>query len=92
LKIFEELKNTELQKNYIRTKSFVDIYIKKFMLEQKSNGISICTSQLSFHNFQNFINFFEFVSKTENNIEEEESIEIQSYPNRYTIITQFIES
>ena len=77
IQIYHEVRLTEIQKNYIRTRSFIDIYIKKFITEIGTDGISFGVSRLSFHNFRKFLNFFEFYS----NINHEENNQIEIYKN-----------
>jgi hypothetical protein len=77
LQIYDELRSTELQKNYVRTKSFIDIYIKKYIIEVGSDGIPIGIYRLSFHNFRKFLNFFEFYS----NFSDEENNQAEYFKN-----------
>jgi hypothetical protein len=62
LKIFDELKQYEVQKNYIKSRSFVDVYIKRQMLEA-SEGISRAMLEVSYHNIRAFVKGLEFVYK-----------------------------
>jgi hypothetical protein len=73
LKIFDELKMYEVQKNYIKSRSFVDIYIKRHMLEA-SFGISKAMREVSYHNLRALIKGFEFVYNGEEGNSEQ-------YPN-----------
>jgi adenylate kinase family enzyme len=64
LKLFDELKQYEVQKNYIKSRSFVDIYIKKHLLEN-NEGISRAMRKVSYHNLHAFIKGLEFIYKSE---------------------------
>lgn len=58
--IVDELKSYEVQKNYIRISTFIEVYLKKYLIESNNQGIPESLRMLSFHNFNKLIKFFEF--------------------------------
>lgn len=61
--IFEELKIYETQKNFIEISTFVEIYIKKYLIEGLNEGVPQSLRDLSFHNYNKFIKYFEYPIK-----------------------------
>lgn len=57
--IFDEIKTFEIQKNFIKTSSFVQLYFKKYLIESENDGIPASLRKLSFHNYFRFIKYFE---------------------------------
>jgi hypothetical protein len=61
--IYEELKSYETQKNFIDISIFVEIYIKRYLIEVEHEGVPQTLRDLSFHNFNKFIKYFEYSIK-----------------------------
>ena len=57
--IFEEMKTYEFKMNYIKSSTFIEIYIKKHLISKIDNdvynGIPQSLRNLSFHNYYKFL-------------------------------------
>lgn len=67
MKIFKEIKNYEIFPNYIKTNTFLNIFIRKYLIEKKDNGIPYIFQDLSFYNFKKFLVNFENLPLIEKN-------------------------
>lgn len=59
LNIFKEIKSYEMYPNYIRTQTFLDVFIKKYLIEKNDPGIPLTLKDLSFIKYKKFLNNFE---------------------------------
>lgn len=67
LEIYKELKDFEVYPNYLRTQSFINIFIIKHVIENKSNGVPRIFHSLSFFNYKKFTAYFESIPASEKN-------------------------
>jgi hypothetical protein len=65
--IYDEMKCFETQTNFIKIFSFIEIYIKKYLINSNNSGIPANIRSLSFHNFIKFIKLFELPSPMASN-------------------------
>jgi hypothetical protein len=65
--IYDEIKQQETQKNFVRIATFVDIYIKKYLINSNSAGLPSSMRSLSFHNYNKFLKYFEIPSPIDEN-------------------------
>ena len=65
--IFEEMKTYEFKMNYIKSSTFIEIYIKKHLISKIDNdvynGIPQSLRNLSFHNYYKFIKYLDYENK-----------------------------
>jgi hypothetical protein len=60
--IFDELKSYEIQKNFIKVNTFIEIYFKKY---SRSKGLPETIKSLSFHNYSKLLKYFIYENKDE---------------------------
>lgn len=65
--MFLDLKSLEIQSGYIKISSFINNYLKNYLVDSKFDGIPQSIIRLSYHNFKKLLNLFE-VNTTNNNI------------------------
>jgi len=59
LKIFEEIKEYQISKNFIRTHNFYDIVMKKHLIDKNGLGLPNIFKHLSFYNIKKFLTLLE---------------------------------
>jgi hypothetical protein len=70
LKVFEEIKDYQISKNYIRTQTFADLVIKKYLIENQGLGLPNIFKHLSFYNVKKFLTSLENVPYYQNQYSE----------------------
>jgi len=65
--IIREIKSYEIYPNYIRTQTFLDVLIKKFLIDKNDSGVPQIFRDLSFINYKKFLNNFQNVPLQDKN-------------------------
>lgn len=73
LKVFEEIKDYQITNNYIRTQTFADLVIKKYLIENHGFGLPNIFKHLSFYNVKKFLTSLENVPYYQNQYSENNS-------------------
>ncbi len=65
--IYNYIKSFEIQKNFIRTTTFVEAFVIKYLVDTVNEGVYPTIRSLSFHHYNKFVKAFEVIEKNDSN-------------------------